>query len=117
MFIVDKAPVAQGDILIRKIDALPKDAIKLEPENGNYIVAHSETGHHHAVKAIPQVSFYQNANDNNIAYLVVENAPEDIELRHMRSFDTHESYGFRDGVYQIHRQIEGSLRGFIRVAD
>jgi len=117
MFIVEDKAVAQGDILIRKIDKLPADAIKLEAENGNYVVAHSETGHHHAVKAVPQVSFYQNANDNNIAYLVIDNAGEDVELKHLRSFDTHESIGFRNGIHEIRRQVEGGVRGFVRVAD
>lgn len=120
MYMIENKPVAQGDILIKKVAELPKDVIKIEPENGEYIVAHSENGGHHAVKATPHVRYYQSANDNNVAYLVVDNTLRENtpELKHMRSFHTHGSYGFSDGVYQIRRQIEGSgLRGFVRVAD
>lgn len=119
MFKITDKPVAQGDILIQRIDVLPKDVIKVEPENGQYVVAHSETGHNHAVAANPYTTFYQAANDNAAAYLVIENAPEseEIELKHHRSFDTHESFGFSNGIFRIRRQIEGGLRGFALVAD
>lgn len=119
MIKIENAPVAQGDLLIRKVCKLPDDVVKIKPENGQYIVAHSETGHHHAVAENPYTTYYQSANDNNVAYLVVENAPEEqvIELEHMRSFDTHESFRFGNGIHQLRRQIEGGLRGFIRVAD
>lgn len=119
MIRIENEPVAQGDLLIRKIDALPADAVKVEPDNGSYIVAHSETGHHHAVAATAYTTYYQSANDNNVAYLVVDNAPDDeeIELKHLRSFDTHESFSFGNGIHELRRQIEGGLKGFIRVAD
>ena len=37
-----KNQAAQGDMLIRRIDALPKNAIKAKSENGSYVLAHSD---------------------------------------------------------------------------
>ena len=35
---------AQGDLYIRRVDAIPSDAKQALAENGVFIVAHSETG-------------------------------------------------------------------------
>jgi len=120
MIIVNEQPVAQGDILIRRIDEMPSEVIKLKSQDGKYVVAHSETGHHHAVMERPNVEFYQSKIDESIAYLKVLDSLEDqipVELKHHRSFDTHQSFGLPKGTYEIRRQMEGSLRGFQRVAD
>jgi len=105
---------AQGDMLIRKIDILPDHVKLLNAENGNYVLAHSETGHNHVVKADSTVKFYQHANDNFIAYLVVDNT---AVVEHMRSHDTHESIMFKQGVYEIRRQREYIAEGFRRAQD
>lgn len=105
---------AQGDMLIKRIAELPKDVIEAKAENGNYILAHSETGHNHVVKEETGVKFYQHANDNFIAYLVVDN---EAKVEHMRSFDTHETIGFKKGIYEIRRQREYTAEGFRRAAD
>lgn len=119
MYKIANKPVAQGDILIQRIDILSDDIIKVEPESGQYVVAHSEKGGHHAIAVNPYTTFYRSANDNTVAYLVVNNAPEteEIELKHHRPFDTHESYGLSNGIFRIRRQMEGGLRGFAIVAD
>ncbi|MEZ0260824.1 MAG: hypothetical protein ACAH80_07430 [Alphaproteobacteria bacterium] len=95
---------AQGDMLFRKVDALPIDAIPVAAEEGNFIVGHSETGHHHVVKERPGVRFYQHANDNFIAWLVVDNTESLIE--HLRDYDTHEPIMLQPGIYEIRRQRE-----------
>lgn len=105
---------AQGDMLIRKIDKLPDNVNALKSEDGNFVLAHSETGHNHVVKETPDVQFYQNANDNFIAYLVVNN---EAVVEHMRSHDTHESIMIKQGVYEIRRQREYIQEGFRRAQD
>lgn len=105
---------AQGDMLIRKIDKLPDNVNALKSEAGHFVLAHSETGHNHVVKETPDVQFYQNANDNFIAYLVVNN---EAVVEHMRSHDTHESIMFKQGVYEIRRQREYIQEGFRRAQD
>lgn len=105
---------AQGDMLIRKIEKLPEGALKAKSENGAFVLAHSETGHNHIVKEKEGVEFYQHANDNFIAYLVVDN---EACVEHMRGFDTHETIGFKKGIYEIRRQREYMPEGFRRAQD
>lgn len=103
----------QGDVLIIRIDELPEDAIKQEKKGKEWIVAHSETGHHHVV-ANQNVNFYEVANDPLQAYLIINN---DVELRHLRSFDTHETQIIGKGIYKIRRQRQNGVEGWERVAD
>ncbi len=110
-----KNQAAQGDMLIRKVNALPENAIKTKSENGNFVLAHSETGHNHVVKEEKGVEFYQHANDNFIAYLVVNN--DTAKVVHMRGHDTHETIKFDKGIYEIRRQREYTPEGFRKAQD
>ena len=104
---------AQGDFLITKIDKLPDNITAEKSEKGNYVVAHSETGHNHVI-AQDNVQFYA-ANDNEfVAYLKVEKTANII---HMRGFDTHETLRVDPGVYKINRQREYTPEGYRRAAD
>ena len=106
---------AQGDVLVTKIDSLPEGAKKVEAVNGKYVIAHSETGHHHSVMERPEVTFWQSP-DPAIAYLKVIDNVETV-LEHERSFDTHESLLLKGGTYEIRRQQEYTPEGWRRVAD
>lgn len=103
----------QGDVLITRIDELPKDVKPSHATQGQFIVAHSETGHNHVV-ADKGVTMYEAANDPFTAYLVVD---DEAELKHLRSFDTHESHILSKGVYRIRRQRQMGIEGWERVAD
>lgn len=115
---------AQGDMLIRVIDKLPKNTSIVNAENGKFILAHSETGHHHAVRKQDGVTFYANDNDPFIAYLVVDNTVEAL-IEHERSFDTHETIALKcpteskenNRVYEIRRQREYTPEGFRKAQD
>lgn len=109
-YITDMA--AQGDIMIIKEQMLP-DLKNLKPvdksndwfyDNNKFIVAHSETGHHHIVRDMPGVELYTAVNDNFTMWLVVSN-PEAL-IEHERSFHTHETVGLKEGIYRIRRQRE-----------
>jgi len=104
---------AQGDFLITRIDELPNDVKRLDAENGLHIIAHSETGHNHVVSDFG-ADFYQAANDDFVAYLVVNYK---ADITHMRSFDTHETLRVNPGIYRINRQREYTSEGFRRAAD
>lgn len=106
---------AQGDMLIRRIDVLPQDNLIRVSDKSDYVLAHSETGHNHVIKETNGVDFYQHANDNFRAYLVVNK--DFVDLEHMRSFDTHETLRIKQGVYEIRRQREYTPEGFRRAAD
>lgn len=103
----------QGDVLFTRIDTLPDGLSKLKDENGIFVLAHSETGHNHVMQS-KDVELYANDNDPFVAYLVVNN---EAKLEHMRSFDTHETINFKQGVYRINRQREYTPKGFRRAAD
>lgn len=104
---------AQGDILIRKIDALPKNAVQVASENGVNIVTHSETGHHHVMDADASTMFSLPGSIMD-CLLVVE---KPTALKHLRSFDTHEPIMFDPGTYHVRRQREYTPEGFRRVED
>lgn len=104
---------AQGDVLIRKVDAIPATAKRVPAEGGHVIVTHSETGHHHVMEA-KKVDMYCDAENPLLAWIKV-NRP--AKLEHLRPHDTHEAIRFAPGVYEVRRQREYVAEGFRRVAD
>lgn len=108
---------AQGELLITKINKLPDNLIAVEPVNNEYIVAHSETGHHHVVEAT-NTFLYSPANDDDMnglqSYLVVD---QPVSLRHLRNFDTHTPIGIEPGMYSINHAREYVPNGYRKVSD
>ena len=109
---------AQGDLFIRRIDKLPAGLKPMTTEAGKYIVAHSETGHHHVIEARPHVTVFA-TDDPLVSYLQVVEATDAMEtvIEHLRNFDTHESIKVGAGNYEIRRQREYTPEGWRRVAD
>ena len=91
---------AQGDVMFEKVRSIPKSATVVPPTNGQVIVTHSETGHHHVMPA-QNVSMFR--LDAMVAYLDVK---KPSELKHLREHDTHESIQFKPGKYRVRRQRE-----------
>ena len=106
---------AQGDLLIRRIDKLPPGIKPIASDDGKFIIAHSETGHHHSVIERPGVEYFS-GDDPLIAYLRVIDSVE-VTLDHERTFDTHESLLIKGGTYEIRRQREYVPEGWRRVED
>jgi hypothetical protein len=110
---------AQGDLVIRRIDALPDGLKAATAHAGKFVLAHSETGHNHIVMERPDVRQFDppqfSAMDEFRSYLVVEGDP--VELVHERSFDTHETLLIEPGIYELRRQREYTPEGFRRAAD
>lgn len=104
---------AQGDLLITKVDSLPKGLTKAKAENGKHVLAHSETGHHHTVLEKSAQLLIDETNEF-IAYLEVSN---DVDVTHERSFDTHAPLTLTPGNYEIRRQREYVPEGYRRAAD
>ena len=104
---------AQGDIYIRRVDTLPKNAVLSQPENGVNIVTHSETGHHHVMTA-ERTKMYTIPDSIMDVFLVVDDA---ATLEHMRPHDTHETIAFNKGIYHVRRQREYVPEGYRRVED
>ena len=112
---VTTRPSFQGDVMIFRIAALPKNAKTkaAAPENGKFIIAHSETGHHHVIDS-RNAQWLIDETNATISYLEVRDA---AELVHLRDFDTHETLALQPGMYEIHRQIENSPEGWRRSED
>lgn len=122
---------AQGDMFIRAIESLPDNVKETEAEHGNFVLAHSETGHNHIVKKQEGVSFFSNQNDPFIAYLVIDTSKVEspVECKHLRDHDTHETISFFTGdfiakvkdagkkIFEIRRQREYTPEGFRRAQD
>lgn len=105
---------AQGDLLLRKVEALPEGLEPVPAEGGRLIVAHSETGHHHWLAA-PGCELWRSPGDPLIAYLRVSS--EGADLVHARPWDTHETIRLPGGVYELRRQREYTPEGWRRVED
>ena len=108
-------PVFQGDVCLLPVDSLPASAELTKPENGAFIVTHSETGHHHVVMERPNVRMYQDKLDIMRGWLEITDEP--VTLEHLRSTDTHEAISFEPGIWEIKRQVEYSPAGWQRAAD
>lgn len=113
-----KNRAAQGDLYIRRVEALPSGVTPAKAEAGQFVLAHSETGHNHVLAARPNVKFY-GTDDPLLSYLEVIEATDEAEavIEHLRSWDTHESLAVPPGIYEIRRQREYSPEGWRRVAD
>ena len=110
---VTHLPSFQGDVMIRRIDQLPEGLKPSAAHNGVHVVAHSETGHHHVVKERSAQLLIDETN----AFIAYLDVAEPVELEHLRSFDTHESYLLAPGKYEIRRQREHTPEGWRRAAD
>lgn len=103
---------AQGDLNIFLCDSIPSGLKEKTTDNdGNHVLAHSETGHNHVVDGSCVRVFEE---DEFVSYLEVS---EQSNVVHLRSFDTHETIQLPEGKYRITRQREYTPEGYRRAAD
>ena len=105
---------AQGDVLFRRIDAVPAAVVE-QRIAGPIVVAHSETGHHHVIDDPAVALFEKRERDPLICYLRIDG--DFAEVRHLRPHDTHEALRLCRGVWEVRRQREWAPEGWQRVAD
>ena len=111
---------AQGDLIVRRVRVLPKDVVDQKVQ-GDIIVAHSETGHHHVaqVSSGGAVALMARPNDQLRSYLRVDSGSY-VDFVHQRPFDTHETLRMLcnpGDVLEIRRQREWTPEGWRRVED
>ena len=109
-----KRLAAQGDVLFRRVDALP-DAVVEREMDGPIVVARSETGHHHVIEDSSVTVFEKTERDALICYLRVDGDFADVQ--HLRPHDTHETLRLCRGTWEVRRQCEWAPEGMRRVAD
>lgn len=109
---------AQGDVLFRRVKSLPDGSVSAKQEE-RIVVAHSETGHHHAIEMAPGIELFTTP-DPLVSYLRVR--AEHADVVHHRPWDTHEtlrlySEGEPEVIWEIRRQQEFTPEGWRVVAD
>lgn len=106
---------AQGDVLFLKVEAVPPEATPQAPDEQNrHVVAHSETGHHHALVA-DGVTMFQEPADPLVCYLRID--AEHADVVHHRPWDTHATVQLPKGTWMVRRQREHTPEGWRRVED
>lgn len=112
-----KRAAAQGEMYIRRVAEFKGEATPAKPENGHFILAHSETGHHHVTDAARVDVLEQTTNvpeGMGILQMIVK---EPTTITHLRSTDTHEPLFLTEGNWEIRLQREYTPQGYRRVAD
>lgn len=108
---------AQGDVLFRRIAALPPGVVPVPRDGGKLIVTHSETGHHHSIIQ-PDHLMFEVPGNPLIAYLQLGDGNCDVV--HEREWSTHETMRLLGGlgtVIEVRRQRESTPDGWKRVED
>jgi len=123
-------PVAQGEVLIWMKKYAPAALLagianlkmsEMALENGQMILGHSESGHHHVLepvaKSVPiskaALALIDSANDTFVELKLNETCA----LVHMRGHDTHGTFVFPAGEYIRGLREEQAPEGWRRVAD
>ncbi len=108
-----RKPVAQGDVMLVPIVAVPADAKQLDAENGAHIITHSETGHHHVVMDRDDVRHFSGM-DIFTGFLSLD---KPALLEHLRTNHTHAPIELDAGHYVIKRQRQPAPEGWRRAID
>jgi hypothetical protein len=109
-----KELAAQGDVLFRRIDLLPDNVVE-RSTRGTIVVAHSETGHHHAIHDAG-VRLFEDPDVGATAQFL-EIGGDFADVVHHRSHDTHQTLRLPRGVWEVRRQREWAPDGWHSVDD
>lgn len=91
--------VAQGDVLVQRIEALPEQRIPVAPENGRLVLAHGEaTGHHHSFALSDRVALFREDGAGSGLFLSMTEAPAALEHQE------HGTIQIPPGTYRVTRQ-------------
>lgn len=110
----------QGECLFIQVDSFEdndSDYNQVKSENGNLIVAHSESGHHHVIEIERSKSaeLLIHKTNNLIGRLIAND--DCTEIKHLRGFDTHETLKLPRGKYVLRYRREYTPEGLRKVRD
>jgi len=87
--------IRHGEVILKPVSSIPENA-KKEKSTKEYIVAHSETGHHHILTGLLPFVVYNSGND---VYLEVK---DDARLWHNKTGkDVHAEHNIAPSVYKV----------------
>ena len=99
-----KKIAAQGEITVIRLGGVPKDkklpGVTMKAEGGNFVIGHSETGHHHVIEAKgASVSILDKQPEGmRVLRAILENP---TSLDHLRDHDTHDPIKLEPGLYEF----------------
>lgn len=109
--------IPQGDVYLVPIKSVP-DAARANPlkaENGQLIITHSETGHHHVVMERPDIQQFAGMDMFRGFLEIAGDKP--AELVHLREHHTHAAQVIAPGAWLIQRQAAYTPQGWERARD
>ena len=87
--------VRHGEVILKPISSIPQNAV-LSKETKKYIVAHSETGHHHVLESIDN---YEVFTSNGETYIKLGTVGT---LFHEKTGkDVHKAHTIQPSIYQV----------------
>lgn len=109
--------IPQGDCYLIPIKAIPAAALSrpVGAENGQFIITHSETGHHHVVMERPDIRQFSGMDVFRGYLEIAGNEPATLE--HLRSTHTHAPQVVAPGAWLIQRQAAYTPQGWERARD
>lgn len=107
---------AQGEMVFVRVNEMPSDIIAEQPTNGEYLVGHSTSGHHHVMSSKDVKLFRSPATDTRplFSYIVVE---QPTEMLHRKDYQAHESLLFSPGMFEVRHQRERTPTGWRMAID
>lgn len=104
--------IRQGDVLVRRISALPKNLKPAPAENGRYVLAHGEaTGHHHSFAFSDRVALFREDGSGGGLFLTISGGAAALEHQE------HTALVLQPGHYEVVRQREYHPEAIRRVED
>ena len=104
--------IRQGDVLVKRIKAMPKNLKPAAAEGGRLVLAHGEaTGHHHSFALSDRVALFREDGSGGGLFLSITDAPAPLEHQE------HTALVLDPGDYQVVRQREYSPDAIRRVED
>lgn len=94
---------AQGEIYIRKIDALPDDLQPFHDKDkaGAWLISHSESGNHHVIDADGVTVMEQVKNVPAGMRILLAIVDEPTTLRQDAGANAHEAHDMPPGLYEM----------------
>lgn len=99
-----KKIAAQGEITVIRLGGVPRNkkltGAAMKAEGGNFVIGHSETGHHHVIEAKgASVSVLDKQPEGmRVLRAILENP---TSLDHLRDYDTHDPIKLEPGLYEF----------------
>ena len=96
---------AQGDVVFKKVSSIPSEATKEVLPNsgtGEYVLAHSEGGHHHVMERKPNMKVVTNPKptDDGLLLDMFFSTDVPVDIVHKRSHDTHDTLRLSPGIWR-----------------